>query len=140
MTTAILSTLTGTKVTNPRDVITQGYVGNSPASAGCYIKTQVVYSICNGTVLAVERDPNTSTWCVTVWVDSQSWVRYCGLSATNVLVGASISEHSTIGYAYKNIMRFEYCTATKSQFPVRVSNKQLYKCDPTPILFGQIKL
>ena len=131
-----LSTLTGTNVENPRSVIDQGFVGNSQSTAGCFIKTQAVYSICNGVVLAVEQDPKDSTWGVTVEADSKHWVRYCCLSAAKVLVGGKISVYDSIGYANKGIMRLEYCTSEKSQFPVRVLNKQLYKCDPTPIIFG----
>jgi len=140
MNNSVLSMLVGRKLSDNESVIDQGYSGKNQATAGCFIKTQAVYSICKGTVLSVERDPNTSAWCVTVWVNSQQWVRYCYLSAVKVVVGTEISENTPIGYAYKNLMKFEYCTATKSKFPVRVSTKQLYKHDPTPVLSGQIPL
>ena len=140
MNNKIFSMLVGRKLSDNESVIEQGYGGSSQATAGCFIKTQGVYSICNGTVLAVERDPNNSTWCVTVWVNSQQWVRYCYLSSVKVLVGATVSENTPIGYEYKNLMKFEYCTSTKSKFPVRVATQQLYKHDPTPVLSGQITL
>ena len=140
MNTDILSALTGLTVTNPRSVIDQGFVGNNINTAGCMIKTSTVYSICDGTILAVERDPSDSTWCVTVEFDSQLWVRYCRLSATGVFAGRTLFKGELVGYSAKQLMRFEYCTATKSQFPVRVATRQLYKHDPTPVLFGQIPL
>ena len=140
MNTNILSMLTGTTVKDSDNIIQQGYGGSSQATAGCFIKAQSVHSICKGTVLAIERDPVTSAWCVTVWVNSQQWVRYCSLSAVKVLVGSTLNENDAIGYAYKNVMKFEYCTSQKSKFPVRVAMQQLYKHDPTPVLFGQIKL
>ena len=43
-------------------------------------------------------------------------------------------------YGYKGKMRLEYCTSDQSQFPVRILSRQLYKHDPTPIIFGQILL
>lgn len=140
MNTSILSTLTGREVSNPRSVIDQGFVGNNPQTAGCMIKSTNVYSICSGTILAVERDPMDNTWCVTVELDSQTWLRYCRLSATGVFAGRTLSKDDLVGYSAKQLMRFEYCTAAKSQFPVRVATRQLYKHDPTPILFGQIPL
>lgn len=140
MNTSVLSCLIGRELSDKENVIDQGYRGSSQATAGCFIKAQSVHSICSGTVLAIERDPNNATWCVTVWVTSQQWVRYCCLSAVKVIVGANINKNDSIGYAYKNLMKFEYCTSQKSPFPVRVTTQQLYKHDPTPILFGQIKL
>lgn len=140
MNTSILSVLIGTEVKNPTDVIHKGFTGNNSENAGCWIKAQNVNSICSGVVLAVEKDINSPTWCVTVEVDSQQWVRYCYLSGVKILVGATLSKGTSIGYAYKNLIRFEYCTSSKSQFPVRTTTKQLYKQDPTPVLFGQIKL
>ena len=140
MNTTVLSKLTGITTVNPKDIINRGYNGSTSATAGCLIKTQSVYSICMGTDLAVGKNPTTSAWCVTVEVDSQRWIRYCNLSVTNVLVGANLKDNDFIGYAYNNLMQFEYCTSTKSKFPVRALTYQLYKNDPTPILFGQINL
>lgn len=140
MNTTVLSTLIGRTLSDNENVIEQGYGGSSQTTAGCFIKTQTVNSICNGTVVSVERDAITNTWCVTVWVNSQQWVRYCYLSSVKVITGTTISMNDSIGYAYKNLMKFEYCTSAKSKFPVRVSNQQLYKHDPTPILSGQLKL
>lgn len=131
-----LSTLTGTTVDNPRSVIDQGFVGNSQYTAGCFIKTHKVYSISSGIVLSVSQDPKDSTWGVTIEVTSKQWIRYCCLGATSVLVGRKISTYDVIGYANRGVMRLEYCTSDKTQFPVRVLDKQLYKTDPTPIIFG----
>lgn len=140
MNTSILSTLTGLNVTNPRSVIDQGFVGNNTETANCKIKTTEVHSICEGLVLAVERNPIDNTWSVTVEVNSQLWVRYCSLRTTGIAVGSTLHKNDLVGYANKFIMRFEYCTTAKSKFPVRVATRQLYKQDPTPILFGQIPL
>lgn len=133
----LLSVLTDTKVDDLSKVIHQGYIGDSTHNAGCWINTQAVNSICEGVVLAVERDPKNATWVVTVEVNSQRWVRYCGLSAAKVLSGAKVERGTPIGYAYKNKMKFEYCTSSRTKFPVRILSKQLYKRDPSPILFGQ---
>lgn len=135
--TSILSILTNTKVDSPRSVIKQGYGGSDDSNAGCWILTSSVHSICNGTVLSVDRSPSTSAWCVTIEVDANRWVRYCGLGATNVIVGHKINKSDFIGYAYKGLMRFEYCTSKKTKFPVRLLSKQLYKTDPSQVLFGQ---
>jgi hypothetical protein len=140
MNTSILSTLTGLNVTNPRSVIDQGFVGNNTETACCKIKTSGVYSICDGTVIAVERSPLDSTWTITVEVDSQLWLRYCGLRTTGLLTGVSLHSTELVGYPYNSLLRFEYCTSAVSKFPVRVATRQLYKQDPTPILFGQIPL
>ena len=140
MNTKILSLLTNTKVNDPTQVIDHGYVGNSTQSAGCWIKTTDVNSISSGVIIAIERSDTNNTWFVTLEVNSKQWVRYCCLGAVKVTLGQSISEGQLIGYAYKNLMRVEYCTAKETQFPVRVSSRQLYKTDPTPILFGQLLL
>jgi hypothetical protein len=133
----VLSTLTGTKVDNPKSVIDQGFVGNSSATAGCLIKTNLVYSICNGTILAIGIDPFNNTLTITVEVSSQKWIRYCRLVADELPdVGKQIQVGDFLGVAYRGLMRLEYCTAEKSQFPVRELNYQLYKHDPTPIIFG----
>lgn len=140
MNTEILSLLTNTEVKEPREVINQGFLGNDDQTAGCWITTSDVYSICSGVVLAVDRAVKNNTWCVTVEVDNKHWVRYCGIAATKVIVGETINRGQFVGYAYKRLIRFEYCTSIASQFPVRILSKQLYKTDPTPILFGQEKL
>ena len=133
----VLSTLTGTKVDNPKSVIDQGFVGNSSATAGCLIKTNLVYSICTGTILAVGIDPSNNTLTITVEVSSQKWIRYCRLVVDELPdVGKQIQVGDFLGITHKGLMRLEYCTAEKSQFPVRELNYQLYKHDPTPIIFG----
>lgn len=137
MNTEILSLLTNIEVTDPRTVIEQGFTGKDTQSAGCWIKTQYVRSICSGTIISVDRAPTNDTWCVTVEVDSNRWVRYCGLSAVKVLKGYAINPSDFIGYSYKGLMRFEYCTSKKTKFPVRLVSKQLYKTDPSQVLFGQ---
>lgn len=137
MNTEILSLLTNTQVSDPREVIDQGFMGSNTQSAGCWIKTQDVRSICSGTVISIDRTDTNDTWCVTVEVDSNRWVRYCCLSAVKVIKGYSINPSDFIGYSYKGLMRFEYCTSKKTKFPVRLVSKQLYKTDPSQVLFGQ---
>lgn len=132
----VLSILTGKQVDS--SVIDRGYCGNYQEYAGCYIKSDKVYSICNGVVLASEKDPKNDTYSVTVEVDSQCWVRYCYLSQVNVSAGAYLKLEDLVGYSTKNLTRLEYCTANESQFPVRILSKQLYKHDPTPIIFGKV--
>ena len=132
----LLSTLTGVTVNDPKTVIQQGWTGSSSYNTGCIISTNAVYSVSSGTVLGIEQDPKNNTWSVTVEINSQVWIRYCLLSACSTLIGKNLSENSLIGYANNGIMRFEYCTSEKSKFPVRVLNRQLYKHDPTPVIFG----
>lgn len=131
----ILSILTGNTV--DESIIEQGYVGNSPYTASCLISTASVYSICNGKVIAVDRDSRYGTWCITVEVDSQHWIRYCKLGSVKVSAGQSLSTGNLLGFAHRNSMRLEYCTSAQSQFPVRILSRQLYKQDPAHILFGQ---
>ncbi len=133
----VLSILTGLKVEDTRSVIEQGFLDKNQSTAGCYIKTQSVHSISRGVVLAIEKDPKNLTWTVTVEVNSHKWVRYCCLSAVKVLTGIKINVNDSIGYADRGLMRLEYCTNKKTKFPVRITSRQLYKCDPTPIIFGQ---
>lgn len=140
MNTEILSILTGMSVKDPSSVIEQGYIGDSPLTANCLIKTFEVHSVCRGTVLAIEKEPNFNYWCITVEVDSQHWVRYMSMASYKIKVGQNISKGDFIGYGYRGMMRFEYCISTQSQFPVRIIGKQLYKADPTPILFGMENL
>ena len=135
----ILSTLTGNQVDDPKSVIDQGFVGISAATAGCLIRTNMVHSICDGTVIATGIDPLNNTWTVTVEATSQMWIRYCLLLEDDLpAVGQKIKESDYIGVAHKKLMRLEYCTSAKSQFPVRELNKQLYKHDPSAIIFGGI--
>lgn len=136
----ILPTLTGVKVNNPRDVIEKGWGCGKAYNTGCLIKTSEVHSICSGVVLAVERDPKVNTWTITVEINSQRWVRYCLMGSFKVNAGQSINKGDLLGFACKGLMRFEYCTADKSDFPVRALDRQLYKHDPSPVLFGQEKL
>lgn len=131
-----LSTLTGKAVTDPKSVIDRGWSCSRTNTTGCRIKTDKVHSICQGVVLSVLQDPKDSAWCVTVEVNSSIWVRYCRLSSVVVKEGQNITSGTLIGDAYKKLMRLEYCTSTESRFPVRVRNKQLYKHDPTPIIFS----
>ena len=133
----VLSTLTGLTINDPRSVIDRGFLGNSQENAGCLIKTFEVHSICNGTVLAIDKDPKYGNWTITVEVNSQRWVRYCHMASTKVSVGQSLYKDTFLGYGYKGMIQLEYCTATESQFPVRILSKQLYKCDPSPVIFGQ---
>ena len=132
----VLSTLVGERIDNPKSVIEQGWSVSIEANTGCLIRTTLVHSICNGKVLAVELDPKNNTWTVTVEFTSNKWVRYCRLGEVEVSIGQQLKPKDLIGVAYKGLMRLEYCNSEKSQFPVRVLNRQLYKHDPTPIIFG----
>lgn len=131
-----LSLLTGNHVDNPREVIEQGWVGSVPYNTGCLIKTEEVHSICKGKVLAVDRDPKNNTWSITVEVNSQKWIRYCRMASFKVSVGQTLTFNDFLGFSNKGLMRLEYCTSETSQFPVRVLKRQLFKHDPTPIIFG----
>lgn len=130
----VLSTLTGHSV--DESIIEQGFIGSNQQNAGCFIKAQSIHSICDGIVIAAEKDPSDSTWSVTVEIDNQHWVRYCRLCASSKFVGTKVAPNDLIGYPLNGLMRLEYCTADKSQFPVRILKNQLYKQDPTPIIFG----
>lgn len=140
MNTKALSILTGQQYIELRDVLNRGYSGGDSFNAGCWLNTQDVNSITKGTVIDIGRDPKNSTWSVTVEVTSQRWVRYCCLSTVKVELGAPVQVGTFIGYGYKKLMRFEYCNPDKGPFPVRVSTRELYKHDPTPILLGQLDL
>ena len=133
----VLSTLVGIEVNEPSQVIVQGWTVGDTAVTGCVIKLNKAHSICSGMVLAVEKDPKDNTWCVTVEVNSQRWVRYCHLSSAVSIVGQRLKLEDSIGFACNGTIRLEYCTADKSRFPVRIGSRQLYKQDPTPIVFGQ---
>jgi len=130
----VLSTLAGREV--DESIIEQGFIGSSQQNAGCFIKVPTVHSISEGIVIADEKDPSDSTRIVTVEVDSQHWIRYCRLCASSKFVGAKTKPGDLIGFSDKGLMKLEYCTAEKSQFPVRIIRNQLYKQDPTPIIFG----
>jgi len=140
MNTKALSILTGQQHIEVRDVLNKGYSGGDSFNAGCWLNTQDVNSITEGTVIDIGQDPRNATWSVTVEVTSQRWVRYCSLSAVKVELGAPVHIGTFIGYGYKKLMRFEYCNPDKGPFPVRVSMRELYKHDPTPILLGQLDL
>ena len=133
----VLSTLVGNQVENPSSVIEQGFSGNNSVTAGCLIRATSVYSICNGTVISTGIDPINDTLTITVEVNSQKWIRYCRLSPETLLnVGQKIQVGNFLGFAYDGLVRVEYCTSVPSKFPVRELHKQLYKHDPTPVLFG----
>lgn len=132
----VLSTLAGQEV--DESVIEQGFIGSNQQNAGCFIKVSVVHSISDGVIIAVEKDPTDSTKTVTVEVDSQHWIRYCRLCASSKFVGAKIQPGDFIGYSDRGLMKLEYCTAEKSQFPVRIIYNQLYKQDPASIIFGGV--
>lgn len=130
----VLSILTGSEV--DASVIDQGFSGSSQYTAGCFIKTQSVYSISIGTVISIEQDPKNSRWTVTVKLDDWQWIRYCNLSAVKVKELDEVTLQTHIGYSYKGVMRLEYCTGEESDFPVRISSEQKYKHDPSPIIFA----
>jgi hypothetical protein len=131
----ILSALLNKSIDNPRDVIIQNWKGSPSYVTGCLIKGDSIYSICNGQVLAISQD-DKSLWGVTIQYNSQVWIRYCLLNDYNVSVGQYVYTHDLIGRSSNNMMRLEYCTPDISNFPVREIDIQMYKHDPTPIIFG----
>lgn len=137
MTTRILSTLTGTNVITTNQVINQGWHGSQPFMTGCLINTQDAYSVCSGLVIDIGIDDKNNLYSVTVEYNSVLWVRYCLLSKCYVAIGDNVTLGTKIGTTFKRLLRFEYCNKDVSDFPVRINTKQLYKHDPTPILFGQ---
>ena len=137
MSNQVLSTLTGITVKSPDQVINQGWHGSQPFMTGCLINTVNVFSVCAGLVIDIGVDDKNNLYSVTVEYNSALWVRYCLLKSCNVAVGDRISVGQKVGITHSRLLRFEYCNKDISDFPVRVSNNQLYKHDPTPILFGQ---
>lgn len=129
-----LSNMTGQTVTDTSKFIIQGWC--TPYTTGCLINIDNVYSICSGTVIDIGKDDKNDLYSVTVEYNYQTWVRYCLLKSYNVKLGEKIVTTNKIGNAYKNKLRFEYCTVEQSNFPIRVSTRQLYKHDPTPVIFG----
>lgn len=136
----VLSQLLGRHVDSSSGVIARGYMGNNTHTAGCLINTNKVFSICTGIVLAVDTDPFNDTITVTVENNSSRWIRYCMLSSANVKVGQTLKISDLIGVGTKSTIQLEYCTSETSKFPVRYLSKQLYKHDPTPVIFGMINL
>ena len=133
----VLSALVGKDIENPRTVIEQGFRGKSTETAGCLMRVNTAYSICEGTVIAVGKSVLNNTWCVTISIGTDRWIRYCNLLSTGVLVSKNIKKGDFIGYGTDGYIQFEYCTAEKSNYPVRLLGTQLYKHDPTPILFSK---
>lgn len=133
----VISTLIGKEIKNPLNVIIQGWHGSQPFMTGCLIKTPEAHSVCEGVVIGIGQDDKNDSYSVTVEYNYLTWVRYCLLDSYDVAIGDTVTIGKTIGKAHKNSIRFEYCTAEVSDFPIRNLNRQLYKQDPTPILFGQ---
>ena len=133
----VLSILTGKTVTDPAQVIKQGWHGGPPYMTGCLINTDNVFSICHGIVIGVGKYEKDGLYSITVEYNYLTWVRYCLLDTYNVSVGDTVELHTKIGTAHNGVIRFEYCTSKKSDFSVRNLSRQLYKQDPTPVLFGQ---
>jgi len=132
----VLSTLTGNVVEDTSQVIVQGYLGNSTGTANCAIKTDDVYSISTGLIIALGEDPKKKTQTLTVQADTQHWIRYSNLKECIRKVGEHIDVQSYIGKASGQLVRLEYCTAKESQFPVREWGITLYKQDPTYLIFA----
>lgn len=132
----VLSMLTGETIMDSSNVIEQGWHDSQPFMTGCLIKTSNVYSICPGIVINIGVDDKNNLYSVTVEYDSQTWVRYCMLGNVSVNVGDSVEFQTKIGTSHKNLIRFEYCTPEVSNFPVRELTSQLYRQDPTPVLFS----
>ena len=132
----VLSALTKTNVTNPSEIIIQGYLGNSTGTANCAIKATDIYSISSGLIIALGEDPKKHTFTLTVQADAQHWIRYSNLKQCKRKVGEYIDVESYIGVASGNLVRLEYCTTQESQFPVRELGVTLYKQDPTYLIFA----
>lgn len=130
-----LSTLVGMTVNDPRTVIVRGFAGKSTETANCLIKASSVYSICRCKILAITQSPRNDGWCVTTYISADRWVRYCGLSSVGVLNNQIIDKGTLIGYGTNGQMQLEYCTPEKSNYPVRMLGTQLYKHNPTSIIF-----
>lgn len=140
MTTDILSMLIGTPIKDPSHIIKQGWQGTRPFMTGCLIITDNVFSICQGTVVAVGQDDMSDLYTVTVEYDYLTCIRYCNLKSCNVAFGDQISRGTKIGNTYKGELRIEYCTSEFSQFVARTADRQLYKHDPMPVLTGLVSL
>ena len=140
MNTNILSILTGGTVRDPNSVIIQGWHGGRPFMTGCLINTSVAHSICSGKVIDIGTDDKNDLYSVTIEYNSVTWVRYCLLQTCKVSVGDVITLNTVIGIPYKKSLRFEYCNDIVTDFPVRLLQRQLYKHDPTPVLFGMENL
>lgn len=136
----ILSMLVGTNVTDLSRVIKQGWTDTRPFMTGCLINTTNVFSICEGSVIAVGIDDKNKLYSVTIEYDYLTWVRYCQLSSCDVAFGDKVKRGTRIGKAYKGTLRFEYCSDTVSDFTVRTCTRQLYKNDPMVILEGDLEL
>lgn len=136
MNTTVLSILVGHTVKDPNTVIIQGWHGSRPFMTGCLVHTDNAYSICAGKVIDIGSDDKNDLYSVTVEYDYVTWVRYCLLQDYHVSVGDTIIANTLIGTPFKKSLRFEYCNANVTDFPVRLLHRQLYKHDPTPIIFG----
>ena len=133
----VLSTLTGVRVDDPRKVIDSGF---NPNTQGCTIKAIEVHSLCHGIVIEIGCDPKMNTWCITVEVNSQQWVRYCNLASYKVTLNQTVNKSDFLGYAYKGLMRLEYCTDEVTTYPVRIQMMEMYKRDPSPIIFAKTSI
>jgi hypothetical protein len=140
MTTSVLSMLIGKSIKDPSHVIKQGWQGTRPFMTGCLIITDDVFSICSGLVVDVGQDEKSSLYSVTVEYEYAVWVRYCQLESCDVAFGDTIERKTRIGTAYNGLLRFEYCSDEFSVFPVRTTDRQMYKHDPMPILVGDLTL
>lgn len=132
----ILSTLVGTPISDTSAVVLQGWHDSPPYLTGTLIRAASVYSMSTGVVISIGQDDKNNLYSVTIEYNYVTWFRYCLLKTCDIHVGDHVGIGTKIGTASKNTLRFEYCNQVQSDFPMRALGRQLYKQDPTPILFG----
>lgn len=132
----ILSTIVGASLSDSSKVVIQGWHDSPPYLTGTLISASSVYSMSTGVVIAVGQDDKNDLYSVTVEYNYVTWFRYCLLKTCEVNVGDTVAIGTKIGTTSKDTLRFEYCSQAPSDFPMRALGRQLYKQDPTPILFG----
>jgi hypothetical protein len=140
MNTDIFSILVGTYIDDPSHIIKQGWHNVRPFMTGCLIIVDVIYSICEGTVVDIGIDDKNNLYSITVEYDYDIWIRYCLLKSCSVSVGDSVAIGTELGITDDGLLRFEYCNDDFSVFPLRINDRQLYKHDPMPILIGEVEL
>ncbi len=135
-----LSNLTGRTITDPKEVILQGFAGSlSSSTTGMLIKVDNVYSISEGTVMDIGKDEN-NLYVVTIMYQPSRLFRYCCLKSVSVSVGEYLIPTTLVGVSNKSQIRFEYCTLETSPYPVRFLQDTYYKQDPSIYLMGIMQL
>jgi murein DD-endopeptidase MepM/ murein hydrolase activator NlpD len=100
---------------------------------GVDIPSDIVYSYCDGVVLAVGKVDNH--YCVTVQYDVYNLLRYDHLSAVYVGAGDNIQAGATVGKA-DQFVHFEYATKEQnnSKWSVRVGTQTYWKQNPKGLM------